>query len=694
MRFGFLAVQDARSRMYRHVATVGLVALLLFLWMTLSPGKGATIVVSAAYSKPGVAQWYYDTGRGFSEEQSVTRPARAGINQLRFELPPGEYQALRFDPINRKDADIVIYAIQVEPESQARGGPLELGSLRAGANIETFEPAPKGMHVATGESSVDPQLSVVLAKPLHVTLEHKRAGHALVASFLLAMLLVWLLQTLIERLGTVALVGAGFTAALVLILAMDWMSISVWNQHPDEPLHLSCFYFYLVHFWPAPVGAPSTVASLTSSPFGTSYLNQYDIVYFIAGHLMAAFSFLFDSTLAMARAFQHVLWVVLLLMAVRSRAWALALAAALVSPQIWYLFSYFNGDAFPLFLCLVAAALMGDPDGGVQRYMRGERMRPTGAILVLALCLGLVVVSKSNFMPVVVGMFAWLAVQHARLRWRELLSMFLGIGLLGTWVLARRLGADHLGFRPGILAVSGGLLGLLATASLGWRYWRDRSVRPQAHKLALLAGLVVLVALPRIADDLYLNGSPSAKVAAIEAAKETYAMPAFKPSTLATGGGFKDLQIARKGVSLDQMLFEPLHWFQISARSAFGTYGYMNIWASPDFYAFAWWMLGALVVYLVAGLWVDHRSVGARLAVVALLTAALVVLSSILFSWVVGFQPQGRYLLPMAAMLCLMMGTAGRWLEKLPGKLLLLTCIGLSMASFAGVAIPGIALHL
>lgn len=694
MKLGFLAEQDARSRTYRYLATVGMVALLLFSWMMLSPGKGATIVVSARYYEPGIAQWFFDAGNGFSEALSAREPARVGINELRFELPPGDYRTLRFDPTNRKDARIDIRSITVEPGARVSGGVLNLASLRAGPDVEALEQVPKAIRVITSETGADPQLLVTLDKPLHVDVEHRRAGHALVSALLLAMLTVWLLGALVGRLDPAAATAAGFALALALILAMDAMSIATWNMHPDEPLHLSCFSFYLVNLWPAAVGAPSTVASLTSSPFGVSYLNQYDIVYFIAGHLMAAFSFLFSSPLAMARAFQHALWLVLLLMALRSRAWALALAAALVSPQIWYVFSYFNGDAFPLFLCLVAAALSSDPEGGVQRYMRGDRMKPCAAVLVLVLSLGLTVVSKSNFMPVVLGIFLWLAVQHVQLRWRELAGIFLGLALLVIWVFVRKLDGVQIGIRPVFLAASGLLLGLLAAASIGWRYWRNSAVRPQVHKLALLGGLVLLVALPRIVDDLYLNGLPQAKTAAIEAAKETYAAPAFKPSILAAGQGFKDLAIARKGVTLDHMLFEPLNWFLISARSAFGTYGYMNIWASPDFYDFFWWTLGALAAYLIVGMVIDHRGTGARLAMVAISSGLLILLSSVLFSWVVAFQPQGRYLLPLAGMLCLMMGSAGRWIEKAPGRLLLLACIVLSVCSFADVGIPGIARHL
>ena len=41
----------------------------------------------------------------------------------------------------------------------------------------------------------------------------------------------------------------------------------------------------------------------------------------------------------------------------------------LLAPQIWYIFSYFNGDAFPLFLATLIGYQTAVPDSLFNRYL-------------------------------------------------------------------------------------------------------------------------------------------------------------------------------------------------------------------------------------------------------------------------------------------------------------------------------------
>src|SRR5690606_487423 len=100
-------------------------------------------------------------------------------------------------------------------------------------------------------------------------------------------------------------------------------------------------------------------------------LNSWDVVYFLAGHFTRGVEGLAGSPMAGARLFQNLLWLGLLALAMARRSWAMSLAALLVSPQIWYVFSYFNGDALPLFLSMCAVALVAE-DGAMDRYLRGD----------------------------------------------------------------------------------------------------------------------------------------------------------------------------------------------------------------------------------------------------------------------------------------------------------------------------------
>lgn len=61
-------------------------------------------------SQPGAAQLYYNLGKGMNERDSAGVPVRAGdsMTTVRFPLPPGDYGAFRFDPIDHGYCNIVI----------------------------------------------------------------------------------------------------------------------------------------------------------------------------------------------------------------------------------------------------------------------------------------------------------------------------------------------------------------------------------------------------------------------------------------------------------------------------------------------------------------------------------------------------------------------------------------------------------
>ncbi len=46
-----------------------------------------------------------------------------------------------------------------------------------------------------------------------------------------------------------------------------------------------------------------------------------------------------------------------------------------ISPQVWYVFSYFNNDAFPLFIAMILAMQVVDPESSLNRYLSGPTIR-------------------------------------------------------------------------------------------------------------------------------------------------------------------------------------------------------------------------------------------------------------------------------------------------------------------------------
>lgn len=122
----------------------------LFLQANLSPSAG------------GLAQLFFDIGRGFNEKDSVLVEVHRKETKLcRFPLPLGKIYNLRFDPINSQ-ADVTITAPLIV---DARGTILyrfRASDFTAGQHIKTMEKLDDGVAIVCTEGGVDPFLSIAV----------------------------------------------------------------------------------------------------------------------------------------------------------------------------------------------------------------------------------------------------------------------------------------------------------------------------------------------------------------------------------------------------------------------------------------------------------------------------------------------------------------------------------------------------
>src|SRR5262249_20814398 len=154
----------------------------------------------------------------------------------------------------------------------------------------------------------------------------------------------------------------------------------------------------------------------TLSTFGYSYLFELNVSYWVAARAMAPLAGLFSSPEFAARAFQCACWLVLAGLALRRQRETVRVGVPLLSAQVWYVCAYFHGDAFSVLLAFLAV-LLSAPAARVHAYLEGRAS--WHAAFGLALSLGLLLVAKANFLPLVPGLLLWLAVLHLDLRWRE-----------------------------------------------------------------------------------------------------------------------------------------------------------------------------------------------------------------------------------------------------------------------------------
>lgn len=666
-----------RSALGKRRIVLGGIALWLAAWGMLRglPHDAAWLEMRVQADVAGTAQWFFDRGAGFSEAESVRAPLHAGTNELRFHLSAGVYRALRFDPIDRQ-AHVRIESLvwRLPPGAPTPPG---LSALTPAANITRSAVSPGVIDV--WPSNEDPQMVLRGVQSLDLSRPLRSLGDdALLALEIVAALAVaWLALT---RRDLPTKIACGMSAVAGLILALAVIAPVNRSVHPDEFSHLGAYQYYREHVLPPAIDDPVTLPS--TSVWGYSYLDELTVTYWLAARVMAPLRDFFAGDLYAARGFQIMLWFGLCgLVLGRPRA-AIALSVLLLSPQIWYVFSYFNSDAFSLTVALVAVTLLGGTT--LREWLEGRRAFPV-SVLLFGISLGLLLISKPNYVALVPGFLLWCCVQQLRVHGLEIAGLLLGMAMLGFVVF---LGAEDRGMR-GLCALIGGGLLLVSAASLLWRNWMDRGCRKIILRLLAVVALALAVAVPRMGWDVYVNGWPTERAERLSRTEEARAAPGFRPSEIAAGKGEATTGLRARGVGLWQVVFDaPYHWLASSVASGFGVYGYMNVFAPR------WTYLGLLGFFLgiaaLAGgsvLRADPQR-GGKLLWVALGTTALIVESSILRSWVDALQPQGRYLFPIFAMLAALLQSGEQRLPRPAFGLLLAAAYAVAVYSFVCVALP------
>jgi len=151
----------------------------------------------------GLAQLYYDVCSGFNEPDSSIQPVVAGRPALlRFPLPYGRYQALRFDPLDRDTRMVVSEARIVDGSGRV------LASFWPEAFAPDFEirslAASEGkLHLETTENATDPRTRIRLQGVVDIPRPPvwREIALAFAASIGLVLVLGWARDSASVRLG-------------------------------------------------------------------------------------------------------------------------------------------------------------------------------------------------------------------------------------------------------------------------------------------------------------------------------------------------------------------------------------------------------------------------------------------------------------------------------------------------------------
>ncbi|MBE0583378.1 MAG: hypothetical protein IH612_06390, partial [Desulfofustis sp.] len=372
----------------------------------------------------------------------------------------------------------------------------------------------------------------------------------------------------------------------------------------------------------------------TYSVYGVSRLNNGEIYYLLVGKLAKLAQAFYVPELFSLRLFNIALFALIVLYAAASVPVRMVAVPFLLSPQIWYLFSYCVSDAFGLFICFVAACEAVRPQSCLNRLLfdpeYGGRRRIVASVW-LALLLALLLLLKINYYPFI----AFLAV-------------------IVCWRVFRTVDREQR--RAGLISIGA----VIVVAGL-------------------LAGL-------RIGADYYVNGlDRQEKVAAMQ---EKTAHQWYKPSTELHKKHI-GLFLKQRGTTLLSMV-KNHRWFEHTLQSGVGKYGYFTISGSEAYYQIFKWLLAIFLAVVLLTLLARGGLENALLTLLATVLTLALLGAALHRSWTVDFQAQGRYLFPMLPMLGVLLAKA----RQLFDTRLFILCVAhlfiLSFYSFVFIALTAI----
>ncbi len=527
----------------------------------------------------------------YSEKKSAQLLIKPGQSRYQLRLANlSGLDRLRLDPSENKPASIILRRVTLRqsglPLDQLRSREDFAARLKAVAEVDELTRLPEG-GVSMTVRGHDPQLELALRQSERQISWLEELEHGL-ALLMLAASCFFLSRLLFRRLDFVPVLGT-FALALILVMAV----ISAYNAHPDEKVHVAASLYYQDHSLPPRVGDPAIAD--TYSAYGVSRLHSGEIYYLLAGkglHFLNPFQL--EPYLAL-RLLNALLFCALVLYAFSNSEFRYFFLPLLISPQIWYIFSYTDSEALAVTLCLAAAWQLTAERSAFNSLLRDEPQRSWPAPLWLGLLFGLLLLQKQNFYFLYVFFllyFLW-RIRLAPPVWsRRTLARFTAVVLLGGSFFA-------------------------------------------AVKIT----------------DAWVNGFRKGELAL--AAREQYAEPMYKPSTpLAQKHIY--LQMRDRGKTLKEFLTLD-RWGEKSFRTAFGVYGYTQYPAPFAYYDY----VRAVGLLLLLALALSAACRGGLRALTLLGLAAgwtaFFFAGLIYHAWTVDFQAQGRYLLPMVpmfAMLC------------------------------------------
>ena len=417
-----------------------------------------------------------------------------------------------------------------------------------------------------------------------------------------------------------------FYLLVSVCLALVMAAITKVGVHPDEWVHFGAVKYYANHLLPPSIEDPEIAD--TFSLYGKSRLSSYEAYYPIAGHFSRILEPFALSELLKFRLFNVFLFMALLLFCASNKAFRYFCLPLLISPQAWYLYGYINSDAYALFLVV----FMGYQAAHDKSILNGFLQQANPDKFALKL-------------------------------------VFLG-GFFGLLIL----------LKPNYYVFL-----IFLVMYLGWRIYigNFQNKKNLFTRIGMILAVAAMLPAARFGLDVYANGFNTLEK--YEQKIEEKASYLYKPST-PINKKFANLHLKEKGISLDEV-FQNKRWGGIKFLTSFGSYGFTQYNPGQNYTLIMKSAALLLMLTIVFSVLVRAPPEYQVLLLIVMLTGGLLLSLSLWVSWFVNFQPQGRYLAPMIAILGVLLYHIHQYLYKTVFYSLVALMFAMSAYSFTFIGL-------
>ena len=631
-------ITTGKNRKQRNLFLGAAILLWLMICMVLTPVY-TTVTLTFENDPSGevITTVYAGPRENVSPSDARSRVVNSGVARISYlDIHYGNHCSLkRIDPVDRfYDGELTVSSITVRQNGIVTMRLTEAEELRAcftGNEQVAFTDETGFTFTVTGE---DPQL---IPTEAFRNLYSQRNICVLLLGFLifgtavalLIGLFLWFEKKIQEYTGAQKII---FTLCLSGLLAAVAMCVYVGLRspfwlNPDEYDVKAAVLYYFSHFMPPDIR--SDVISDSFPVYGTSRHFEFNLFYFYAGKIGQFFS---DAAVQI-RLFSLILFAVMTGSIIKnSKKHPALLFLLLLTPQVWYIYSYSTSDALDFFVGFLALYELIEENSMLNRLLREKFCRRH------------------------ILYYAALSLLFVHLFWAKMtfytILMFLFLILL---------------------------------IRLFYTEKRERSVL--LRKYLILAGLTLLIfAVRYLVTDYPYYGFD--KVGVIAEVTERQAEYGYRFSTPPMEAAYS-MRFFEKGISLGELLTQ-YEFHKNLFRTFAGFFGSYAFGEANWYY----YVMGVLYLLLIVRIiyrfwkykdgkrWWDFAAVLFSCFVQYVLIVAN--------SWLVDFQPQGRYLLPVLFFIAYLISRIDDVRkDKVLCGILVCTCL-LSVFCFWHVGIPNL----